>query len=162
MRLASVQDVSFPHVRIDNFFSRDDINNILNSREENLGLLRSNSDLQRRTGEVGYVPVRFPGAFTEWEEYLQDQERRRQTIGKDCGKHTASEARGLVLRLAEPISRYMQNLISFWNSGELQHEICRKLGVGGANDVIEGGFRSTLTATRFLHTPTFGRKFLPS
>lgn len=160
VRSATVRVFPFPHLRIDDFFDSRHFRELQTSPEINLGPMGSNSDLRRRAGQVGYVPIKFPGAFHDWGEYQMDQSRRAQGEGEDLGKNLASESRGLVLRLAGPSSRCMQDLNFFMESGELQREVCIKLGVEMGNGLVDGGIQKYLDGYEIPPHPDVRQKLL--
>ena len=160
VRSATVRPAPFPHLRIDDFFSLGDFNEFLNSREVTFEVQRSNADLERQANQVGYVPIKFPGAFTDWAQYREDQDLRKSATGSDPGKHTASETRGLVLRLLEPTSRYMRDLTSFLDSGQLQREICNKLGIDFGESFVDGGVQKYLNGYEIPPHPDVRQKLL--
>lgn len=152
---AEVKLEPFKHIEINDFFSEEDFNEIISSKEVNISSNESISDLFDNLDNNGYKEIVFPGCTVDRSEYVRMQENKTNFISLD-----PVEGQGMVFRLYEKSSDIMKQLDSFFASEDFLLAICKKFGLSFSDVIYDGGIQKYLNGYEISPHPDIRRKAL--
>lgn len=122
---AQVINEPFQHLQINDFFSSEHFEEIIQSREVNIKLSKDDNDLFENLFDSGYKIIKFPGCIENKNEYVKWHKTKKVSQKTN----TSCEGFGVVLRLLEANSKPIQELMSFLESSEFKKCISAKFGI---------------------------------
>jgi hypothetical protein len=129
----------FKHIYIENFFSDEHFEQVINAPEISSQLAANDSELIEQLMRKGFKPISFPGCVTNIDKYISWHER-----GMDARHHSACEGFGMALRLYEFPSVILKELNSFLASADFNRAVAEKLQVNFEGCIIDGGIQKYL------------------
>jgi hypothetical protein len=112
----------FTHLYIENFFSDNDFNKIVNSSEIKIPKALSDADLINTLETNGYKAIEFPGCITYKKKYLKWHKNRK----KNTQINTSTEGFGMTLRLIDPKSEILKKLNEFLSGEDFNKALADK------------------------------------
>ncbi|MCB5425471.1 hypothetical protein H0274_09400 [Altererythrobacter sp. CC-YST694] len=144
----------FPHILINDFFSKEDFAEIISSSEIKVAPAKDDSQMLDQLFDIGYRAIPFPGAVTDKNAYL---EWRRS--GKDTqNKHSACEGFGMTLRLNEPKSDILLELKAFIEGDAFNRAMARRFDIPFERCVVDSGIQKYLDGYEISPHPDIRRK----
>lgn len=131
----------FQHVYIDNFLSDQHFTQISRAREIHVTGQTSDEELIKRLFEVGYKIIDFPGCITDWKEYVRWHANPAEG---EIRNNSACEGYGVTLRLMNPDTPVLRDLIAYLESIEFQTELAAKFDVDLKDVFFDGGVQKYL------------------
>lgn len=139
-------DVPFEHIIIEEFFTQEHFDKIVNSTQIKAQQFTSNEEVVNGLMELGYRPEIFPGCITDVNEYIEFADGKKdfkRNLIKGYGKDVI-EGYGLTMRLKEIRDPFLSDLINFLNSDDFLNALKEKMGVVDTVD-IETAYQKNLT-----------------
>lgn len=144
----------FRHIYITDFLKDDDFQAIISAPEINLPTASSDEDLFQILAENGYKIIEFPGCITDKQDYI-DWHR----TGKTKRYHSsACEGFGVTLRLYDPKTTILQQLIDFLSSDVFNRKLAKKFGLDFENCNVDNGIQKYLDGYEISPHPDIRRK----
>jgi hypothetical protein len=160
---AKMSDVPFLHVEIKDFLTLELLDTILTDRQIALGGAAGTEELLDDLDASGYEVIRFPGAITSRNQYLnllkgfRDQSAH---VAATPGQTTiATEGFGIVYRLARYDSPILVELNEFFGSGRLKRLLVDKFGIR-ADVQVDAGIQKYLHGYEISPHPDIRAKAL--
>lgn len=150
-----VKSEPFPHIYIEDFFSKSDFEKIIKLPEIDLPQAYADEDLFEKLYGAGYKIINFPGCITDRDEYIswhRDRERNRGKI------HSACEGFGVTLRLKEPKSPLLAELDAFLAGKAFNEAIASRFGIDLDRCNIDGGIQKYLDGYEISPHPDIRQK----
>lgn len=143
----------FKHIYIEDFFSKEHLNEILNSTEISAPAATNDKELIQGLIDKGFNPISFPGCVTDIKKYINWHEK-----GKSTTFHSACEGFGMALRLFRFKSDILRELNDFLASEEFNKAIAKKLGIDFSQCIIDGGIQKYLDGYEISPHPDIRKK----
>ncbi len=123
---APFETAPFRHVQINDFFSPEHFREITAAPEIAVHGLNTDGELFDALFERGYKIINFPGCITNRSEYIKWHKSgaRQQHLN-----NSACEGFGVTLRLLEPTSPLISELVAFLNSDVFHAHLAAKFGI---------------------------------
>ena len=148
-------DKPFKHLYIENLFTSDDFNQIINSPEINL-MGNSDEDLFNKFFDMDYKIIPFPGCTTDYQEYITWHKKEKISHKSN----TACEGFGVVLRLQSQKSEIIRKLNDFMKSPEFLDCIATKFGIERDDCKYDSGIQKYLDGYEISPHPDIRSKAL--
>lgn len=126
---ADFTEYPFKHLEITNFFNDADFEEIINCKAIALESLLSDEDLFKSLFSCGYKVINFPGATTNYKDYLRWHKTKSK---KNDWNDPACEGFGVVLRLHELNWPILKDLDYFFSSEGFKTCLSDKFGISRA------------------------------
>lgn len=146
----------FEFLYIENFFSDDDFEEIVNDQQINQPVYKTNVDMINGVLKAGYKPVPFPGCTTDVHEYLSQIESNKKI---KYHNDDILEGFGMSMRMQSYHSHTLQHLMHFLNTEEFKKVCMNKFGKTGAV-TIETAIQKYLTGYEISPHPDIRKKCL--
>ena len=143
----------FKHIYIEDFFSEDHFNKILNTEEINSPKANNDEELIQGLINKGFYPIEFPGCVTDIKKYINWHENNKKTE-----IHSTCEGFGIALRLYKFQSNILNELNEFLASEKFNKAIAKKFGVDFNSCVIDGGIQKYLDGYEISPHPDIRKK----
>jgi hypothetical protein len=157
IRESSFETTPFRHVMIANLFRPDDFEFVTSAPEIRLDPQASDNDLFDSLFRSGYRIIDFPGCITDRGAYLHWRRTRQSGVSSI---HSACEGFGMTLRLMQPKSDAIKDLMAFLASADFQQAIARKFGLDAESLVYDAGIQKYLDGYEISPHPDIRRKAL--
>ncbi|MWV26535.1 hypothetical protein [Aurantiacibacter rhizosphaerae] len=151
---ADFLDHPFRHVYITDFLLEEDFKAITKSPEINVEPVSSDGELFEVLQQKGYKPIQFPGCITNKQEYM-DWHRSRKS---QRYVHSACEGFGMTLRLYNPSTPILEELISFLSSDAFNRALAEKFDLDFENCKVDNGIQKYLDGYEISPHPDIRRK----
>ena len=149
---ASFVDDPFKHIYVEDFFHKEDFNDIVGSQEILIKPCASDSELFDELFKSNYKVIRFPGCVTDYKKYISLHSK-----GKPLKTHTACESSGVVLRLS-PTDDILIQLDEFLMSESFGRAIAQKFDIPFEKCIFDGGIQKYLDGYEISPHPDVRRK----
>jgi hypothetical protein len=151
---SSFQDSPFKHIYIENFFSDEHFEEIINCPEISIPVCNNDDDLFNELFQAGYKIINFPGCINDIETYKS----WRNGVDLKGLNNTATESFGMTLRLYEPESSIITELRNFIGSKEFNNAIALKGGIEIESCTLDNGIQKYLDGYETSPHPDIRRK----
>jgi len=154
---ATESNTPFRHIQIDGFFRDEDFAEVVSLPEVALKAQKSDEDLFDELFKQGYEIIDFPGCITDKQAYIQWHKDKSQA------KHynnTSCEGFGMTLRLMDPKSEVMLNLLSFFNSIGFRKTLANKFDIAPETVAFDMGIQKYLDGYEISPHPDVRKKAL--
>lgn len=142
----------FKHIYIENFFSEEHFQKIVNSEEIKLPDCSNDDELFRELFKRNYSVINFPGCTTDYKKYIKEH-----NCGAFASKHSACESSGIALRL-KPTDNFLVSLDKFLCSKLYNELISKKFNVDLDNCTTDGGIQKYLDGYEISPHPDIRQK----
>ncbi len=153
---SEIEDNPFPHISVENFFKSKDFEEIILSKQIGLKTVKSDQELFDELFANGYDIVPFPGAITNYKEYMAWHAGKKNSLEH----HSACEAAGIVLRLNKPSTPILNQIKLFINSEEFNLAISKKFNVNLQECNRDSGIQKYLDGYEISPHPDLRKKAL--
>ena len=143
----------FKHVYIENFFSEEHFDEILNSQEICAPDASNDKELIDGLIQKGFKPIEFPGCTTDLGKYIDWHEN-----GKKLSHHSACGGFGVALRLYKFSSDLFNELNAFLNSNKFNKVIAEKFLIKFNECTIDNGIQKYLDGYEISPHPDIRKK----
>lgn len=153
---ASIEEVPFRHLVIDELFSAEHFDAIIHSPDIRLKPSASDAELFQQLFDCQYRIIDFPGSTGDHMEYMRwhkDKQSNHLT-------NTSCEGFGVVMRLVEPQSDLVRELQAFLQSDEFVGCIARKFDVDPGQCKYDAGIQKYLDGYEISPHPDIRLKAL--
>lgn len=137
--------VPFQHIIINDFFTEEHFNLIINSPQIKTKEYKSNLEVVQGLKELGYKSEPFPGCITDEKEYINfanNQDKFNKNLIKGYGKEVI-EGYGLTMRLYDIRDQFLKDLMDYLKGDEFQNTLRDKFGITEHVD-IETAYQKNL------------------
>ena len=155
IRDAAFASDPFQHVYIDNFLSDQHFTEVSRATEIDVTGQTSDEELLERLFAVGYKIIDFPGCITDWKEYVRWHANPEQGPIRN---NSACEGYGVTLRLMNPDTPVLRDLIAYLESIEFQTELAAKFDVNLKDVFFDGGVQKYLDGYEISPHPDIREK----
>jgi hypothetical protein len=155
IRRAEMISDPFRHVYIGNFLNDDHFAEITRAKEIDISDLDSDNALFDRLFENGYKIIDFPGCITDWKEYVRWHADPAQGHDKN---NSACEGFGVTLRLMNPGTPILRDLIAFLESGDFQAALAAKFDLDPDTVFYDCGLQKHLDGYEISPHPDIRKK----
>ena len=154
-KIASVEfsDSPFKHVYIEEFFSEDHFDEIVNSPEILPPDVTTDEELIDSLYHKGFKAIPFPGCIVDVRRYID-----WHSHGKQLPHHSACEGFGMALRLYEMKSPILRALNDFITSQRFNQSIANKFSLNFSDCVVDGGIQKYLDGYEISPHPDIRKK----
>jgi len=149
------QDKPFKHLYIENFFNKEDFNEIINSPQIKLKNCFSDNELFNELTKSGYGIISFPGTtdnFREYENWHKNKKRNNLVS-------SATDSFGIVFRMESP-DEILKDLFNFIGSEEFNATLAEKFNIPINNCTYDNGIQKYLDGYEISPHPDIRRKAL--
>ncbi len=136
---ADFQDAPFRHVYIEDFFSKQHFDEIVQSTEIKSPEASNDEELINGLYASGFQIIDFPGCVTDRKKYIEWHEK-----GKKSPHHSACEGFGMVLRLYNFSSPILIKINEFIKGDAFNQAIAQKFGINIDDCSVDGGIQKYL------------------
>lgn len=136
LRLAGFNEDPFSHVYIEDFFSKEHFNEIVNSPEIVAPKVKSDEELFSTLFREGYKIIQFPGCITDKETYI-----KWHGGTKRVDHHSACEGFGMTMRLVSPRSAIIKAVKEFIESKAFNKCLAEKFNVSFNDCNVDSGIQ---------------------
>jgi hypothetical protein len=160
IKKSEFQTVPFKHIIIDDFFKKDDFEEVISSNEIKLAECSTTQELMKELKSAGYQPIPFPGSITDENDYLKFLETGQvnRSLIKGYGKKVI-EGYGITYRLNKIANPLLEEIMSTIESDAFQTALIEKFGITGKTQ-YEGGIQKNLQGYEISPHPDTSRKAL--
>jgi hypothetical protein len=137
---ASINTDPFPHLEINNFFSREDFKKIIASSDITLEKSNSDEQLFESLFGKGYEIIEFPGCVSNLEEYADWHKNK----WKNIDLNPACESFGMALRLEKYNDSFINEIGTFFGSEIFIETIASKFEIDTSKTYFDGGIQKYL------------------
>ena len=150
---AEFEQDPFVHIYLEDFFSAEHFEEIINSDEIIAPDALNDRQLIRGLQERGFKPINFPGCITDIDAYIRQHES-----GEKAAHHSACEGFGMSLRLYEFSSPILEEINVFLASDEFNAAIAKKFNLDIDACITDGGIQKYLDGYEISPHPDIRRK----
>lgn len=153
---AKIINYPFPHIQIDNFLSKNDLNNIINDTQIHFSKKDTNDNLYEELIENGWKIQNFPGCISDWEEYKKYIDNKKY-ISK---RKNPVENIGITFRLSYYNNKKNEELLNFLNSDLFHNTLKDKFNLTKSKTNIISAIQKNLTGYEISPHPDTRNKAL--
>ena len=143
----------FRHIYIETFFSDEDFDEIISSKEIAVPEVENDLNLIDSLENVGFQIINFPGCITDKDDYL---EWHRHKI-KDNRNQTC-EGFGMTMRLINSSNAILSEITDFINGDEFNKCIAEKLNLSLEQTYVDSGIQKYLDGYEISPHPDIRKK----
>ena len=149
---AKIETNPFNHIYIEDFFSTEHFNEIINSDQIKLRDVNDDVDLLNALEEVGYNVIGFPGCIEDKDEYLNwHKDKKTSHIAS-----SSNEGFGMVFRLKNIKSQLLSDINKYILGEEFNKAVAERFNVEYSACNIDSGIQkyldsAELTLVNLLH-----------
>lgn len=143
----------FRHIYIKNFFSDDDFNEIISSKEIAVPEVENDLNLIDSLESVGFQIINFPGCITDKDAYLEWHiHKNKDSRNKTC------EGFGMTMRLMNSSNPILSEITDFINGDEFNECIAEKLDLSLEQTYVDSGIQKYLDGYEISPHPDIRKK----
>ena len=143
----------FKHLYIENFFSPEHFDEIINSAEIRCSPASNDEELINNLCLSGFKPIGFPGCVVDKDVYINWHNK------KDSIEHNpACEGAGMAFRLYDFQSEILKQLSQYVADSYFNKVIAEKFNINFQNCIIDGGIQKYLDGYEISPHPDIRRK----
>jgi hypothetical protein len=157
IRTAPISTDPFPHVYIGEFFSAEHFAAITSAPEIRLTDVSTDPQLFDSLFANGYKIIDFPGCIIDRDTYMKWHKKKAANVR---GKHSACEGFGVTVRLVNPRSEILNELLEFMNSDEFEDALARRFGIDQSRTRRDFGIQKYLDGYEISPHPDIREKAL--
>ena len=151
---AKIETDPFDHIYIEDFFSEEHFNEIVNLDQIKLRDVNDDVDLLNTLEEVGYVAISFPGCIQDKDEYLNwHKDKKTSHIAS-----SSNEGFGMVFRLKNIQSQLLLDIDKFIRGEEFNKAVAERFNVKYSDCIIDAGIQKYLDGYEISPHPDVRRK----
>lgn len=154
IRVAEIEGNPFPHLDIQDVFSKEHFDEIINSPEIKTPAASGDRGLFEELFSAGYRVVEFPGCTTDYQEYLSWHKNKLASRKSN----SSCEGYGVVLRLDQPQSGIVKELKEFLTSDSLASVLARAFRVSMDCCKYDAGIQKYMDGYEISPHPDIRRK----
>lgn len=160
IRRAEFNDDPFKHITINDFFEKDDFEEIINTPEIKLKPCQTSEELLTQLKSVDYAAIPFPGSITNENDYLDfiNSGKINRGLIKGYGKKVI-EGYGITYRLKNTSSQILTEVMDMIESDAFRAALVEKFNIS-KNTTYEGGIQKNLKGYEISPHPDTSRKAL--
>ncbi len=147
------QVTPFRHIYIENFFSQQHFNEIVQSNEIKSPEASSDAELIDGLYDSGFKIINFPGCVTDRKKYIGWHEN-----GKRVSHHSTCEGFGMAFRLFTFSSPILKAVNEFIMGEDFNNTIAKKFGIKISDCSIDGGIQKYLDGYEISPHPDLRKK----
>jgi hypothetical protein len=154
---APLTSTPYPHIYIADFFSPEHLAAITGAPEIRLSGVTSDQQLFESLFANGYKIIDFPGCITDRDVYMkwhQDKQRGHQKNNSAC------EGFGVTVRLTEPKSDILNQLLAFMASDAFEDALASRFSIDQSNVRRDFGIQKYLDGYEISPHPDIRQKAL--
>lgn len=144
----------FKHIEINNFFSEEHFESIINSNELRCPDATTDEELINELEKKGFKNIKFPGAITSKQDYIDWRDDKNHKVTH----HSACEGFGYVMRLYDERTEILKAIKVFMESDTFLDAICEKFSINRAATKYDGGIQKYLDGYEISPHPDTRRK----
>ena len=154
---APIRPMPFAHIQIDELFDQKHFQEIVSAVEIRLAPQTSDARLFESLFDVGYEIINFPGSVLNKDRYIEWHKSRRPDHGLN---QSSCEGFGVTLRLAQPQSPVISELLTFIGSREFKSALACRFGIDASGLQFDAGLQKYLDGYEISPHPDVRRKAL--
>lgn len=148
----------FKHIYLEDFFSKSDFDEIINSNQISLAEQKNDYELHDELLRNGYEIISFPGTTSNFRDYARWHKKKSNNSIIKHNKDIVSSL-GIVYRLNKPGDK-IQSLFDFINSEEFNKALAHKFNINFTNCKVDNGIQKYLDGYEISPHPDIRRKAL--
>ena len=153
---SSIKAMPFGAIYIEDFFSDEHFDAIINDKAINLNKTSDDQSLFDEAFKNGYKIIDFPGCISSEKEYINWHNHK----SLDSRSNSACESFGLTVRLLESKSEFLHSVDDFFNSKKFREALAEKFSIN-LNDVyFDNGIQKYFDGYEISPHPDIRRKSL--
>lgn len=130
---AKFADSPFKHLLIEDFLSKDHLEQILNDRQIHWDETRNTEELISKLFQEKYAIQKFPGCITDVYEYIKRYNNNDFPTGR---KGNPVESFGITFRLQKYDNTFIQELVNYLNGAEFKAALTTKFNITTETRII--------------------------
>lgn len=143
----------FKHIYIEEFFSQEDFDEIVNSSEIEAPVAKNDVDLIDSLMSRGFKPISFPGCVTDISKYIAWHKKKTEVT-----RNGTCEGFGMALRLYNIKTKILTEINDFLASDAFNKAIADKFSIDFSNCHIDGGIQKYLDGYEISPHPDIRKK----
>jgi hypothetical protein len=157
VRSAPTESLPYKHIYIEDFFSPDHLAAIISAPEIKLTGVASDQQLFESLFANGYKIIDFPGCITDRDVYMNWHKAKDRSRVQN---NSACEGFGVTVRLTEPRSAILNELLGFMASDEFENALVDRFGIDQSNVRRDFGIQKYLDGYEISPHPDIRQKAL--
>ena len=153
---SSIKAMPFDAIYIEDFFSGEHFDAIINDKAINLNKTSDDQSLFDEVFKNGYKIIDFPGCISSEKEYINWHNHK----SLDSRSNSACESFGLTVRLLENKSEFLQSVDDFFNSNKFKEALAEKFSINLNNVYFDNGIQKYFDGYEISPHPDIRRKSL--
>ena len=153
---SQIQKLPFDAIYIENFFSDEHFEAIVNDSAINLNKTEDDKSLFEEVFRSGYKIIDFPGCISSEKEYIDWHNHK----SLDTRSNSSCESFGLTVRLMDKKSDLLQNVDHFFNSHKFREVLASKFSINLDDVYFDNGIQKYFDGYEISPHPDIRRKSL--
>ena len=153
---SKIEKIPFDAIYIENFFSDEHFEAIINDSGINLNKTKDDESLFAEVFRSGYKIIDFPGCISSEKEYINWHSHK----SLDTRSNSSCESFGLTVRLMDKKSDLLQTVDNFFNSHKFREVLASKFSINLDDVYFDNGIQKYFDGYEISPHPDIRRKSL--